>query len=83
MFVNFCADLMTHLTEQILGGYFNWGFKYGYIFQNLDWSKYTFSDQYDPILGIVRPSVNSNIVSDFSSAANWSSGLNVTGWNWK
>lgn len=83
--------LQTNKIEGVLGGflpintksYWNWGFKYGYIFQNLDWSKYTFSDQYDPIFGNVRPSVNSTVISDFSSAANWSAGLNLTGWNWK
>lgn len=83
--------LQTNKIEGVLSGvipfrrngYFNWGFKYGYIFQNLDWTKYTFSDQYDPIYGMVRSSINSNLASDFSSSANWSSGLNVTGWNWK
>jgi type IX secretion system PorP/SprF family membrane protein len=59
------------------------GMKIGYVFQNLDWSKYTFSDQFDPILGNVRPSVNSSIVSDFSNAPVIGIGLNLSGWNWK
>lgn len=59
------------------------GIKFGYVFQNLDWSKYTFSDQYDPIYGNVRPSVNATIVSDFSNAPVLGFGLNSSGWNWK
>ena len=59
------------------------GFKLGYIFQNLDWSKYTFSDQYDPIFGNVRPSVNSTLVSDFSNSPLLGIGFNLSHWNWK
>lgn len=54
----------------------------GFIFQNLDWSKYTFSDQYDPIFGNVRPSVNSSIVSDFSNANHLNLGVNYSGWHY-
>jgi type IX secretion system PorP/SprF family membrane protein len=56
------------------------GINFGFIFQNLDWSKYTFSDQYDPIFGNVRPSVNSSLISDFSNAVHLNLGLNYTGW---
>lgn len=61
---------------------FSVGGNLGLIYQNLDWSKYTFSDQYDPIFGNVRPSVNSNIVSDFSNANHLSLGVNYTGWHY-
>jgi type IX secretion system PorP/SprF family membrane protein len=62
---------------------FSAGIKVGGLFQNVDWSKYTFSDQYDPIFGNVRPSTNSNIVSDFTSTVNLGFGLNFTTWNRK
>lgn len=59
------------------------GMKIGFVFQNLDWSKYTFSDQFDPIYGNVKQSVNSTIISDFSNAPIIGIGLNLSGWNWK
>lgn len=58
------------------------GINFGFIFQNLDWSKYTFSDQYDPIFGNIRPSINSSLVSDFSSANHLNLGVNYTGWHY-
>jgi type IX secretion system PorP/SprF family membrane protein len=82
--------LMINKIDGVIGiplavrnGIISFGVKYGYIFQNLDWNQYTFSDQYDPIRGNVRPSINSNINSDFSTSNNLTFGMNYTTWNWK
>ena len=54
------------------------GIKFGLIFQKLDWSQFVFSDQLDPVQGIVRSSINSNIYSEFSNAYTLTSGVNYT-----
>jgi type IX secretion system PorP/SprF family membrane protein len=54
------------------------GIKFGLIFQKVDWNQFTFSDQLDPVLGSVRPSVNTNLYSEFSTAYALTSGVNYT-----
>ncbi len=56
------------------------GFRMGYIFQSVDWDEYIFSDQLDPIRGVVRPSVNQNANIDLSVVNNWSLGARLNGW---
>jgi type IX secretion system PorP/SprF family membrane protein len=54
------------------------GFKFGLLFQYIDWNQFTFTDQLDPVRGVVRPSVNSNINSEFTTSYALTSGVNYT-----
>ena len=53
------------------------GLKTGIINQAIDWNEFVFSDQLNPIYGIVYPSSNANAASglDVSIVYNWTAGL--------
>ncbi|HCS19973.1 MAG TPA: hypothetical protein DIW47_05325 [Bacteroidetes bacterium] len=53
-----------------------------YYSANIDWSKLVFGDQYDPVLGIVRPSSNFNPTLENAHYFDFSGGL-IWRHNWK
>ncbi|MFN4083503.1 MAG: type IX secretion system membrane protein PorP/SprF [Bacteroidia bacterium] len=75
--LDFVLGITQKLSRSLNGSV---GFRMGYIFQNVDWNEFIFSDQLDPIRGIVRPSSNQNANLDFSTVNNWSAGGRLNGW---
>ncbi|MDZ4669153.1 MAG: type IX secretion system membrane protein PorP/SprF [bacterium] len=60
------------------------GFRPGLVFQNVDWNEFIFSDQLDPIRGIMQqPSSNQNANLDLSTVTNWDFGLRYNLYNSK
>jgi hypothetical protein len=53
------------------------GLRPGIISQVVDWNEFTFTDQLDPIRGIVQTSSNQNSYYDKSSSANWDWGIRM------
>jgi type IX secretion system PorP/SprF family membrane protein len=81
--------LRTNAISPIIGAIFNGGsnttFSFGlqanFINYTVDWSKYVFSDQLDPINGYTgQPSSNANagVINDFATGV--SGGANLTRW---
>jgi type IX secretion system PorP/SprF family membrane protein len=64
--ISFCYNIQNVLFFSL---------QYDYINQSLDWSKLTFSDQYDPIYGINGTSINSNLSTNSRNNQDFSFGF--------
>jgi hypothetical protein len=53
------------------------GLRPGLISQVVDWNEFTFTDQLDPIRGIVQTSSNQNAYFDKASSKNWDWGIRM------
>jgi len=74
------ASVIQHIgKDQTLA----FGFRTGYIWQTVDWEEFTFSDQFDPIRGIVNKSMATNTEIDYSSVNNWNVGIRYNNWSGK
>jgi type IX secretion system PorP/SprF family membrane protein len=56
---------------------FAFGLESSFIFQKVDWSKFTFSDQLDPLLGAVNQSTNGNVNIDYTVQPNFNFGTQL------